>query len=131
MIVDLNGIPIEFFFTPGSMSDTRVLDCFHLNLKKDSIIYGDKAYNNYQFEDLLFEISGIKLVTQRKKNSNRPHKIADEFRLSSVRQRVETTFSSIISLMPRCIKSTTPRGFFLKIFFFIIGYMSTRIFAKI
>jgi hypothetical protein len=122
MIVDLNGVPIEFLFTPGSESDTKAFRRFHFNFPEKSTIYGDKAYNDYVQEDLLKELCKIQVVAKRKKNSKRPHSPSTNFLLSLKRNRIETAFSSIVGLMPRCIRAATTKGFYLKVFFFILGH---------
>ena len=78
-------------------------------------------------EDLLKESSNIDLIPKRKKNSNRRHSPEREFLLSITRNKIETTFSVIVSLMPRCIRAVTQKGFCLKVFLFIFGYMINKI----
>ena len=43
----------------------------NLDLPESSIICADKAYTDYDYEDLLEEV-GLHLKAQRKKNSKRP-----------------------------------------------------------
>jgi hypothetical protein len=123
MIIDSDGVPIEFSFTPGSASDIRSLEDFPLSLPEESILLGDKGYTNYDFEDKLRDFDKIKLLTKRKANSKRTHKQEDEYLLSVKRNYVETVFSSIISRMPRHIRARTENGFCLKVMFFILAYM--------
>ena len=52
MMVNQSGRPVEVFLTPGSASDTAELKNFHFNLERGSTVYGDKAYNEYETEDL-------------------------------------------------------------------------------
>lgn len=127
MITDLNGIPIEFIFTPGSVNDIKSLAYFEFDLKNGSRIYADKAYNDYLQEDILKESNNIKFIPKRKINSKRKNDLFDDFLLSINRNRIETTFSRIINLMPRCIRAVTTQGFVLKVFLFILGYMIRRI----
>ena len=54
MVVDVEGVPIEFSFTPGSCSDIKALMTMGLDLPKGATLLGDRAYTNYQFEDQLF-----------------------------------------------------------------------------
>ena len=116
-------MPIEFSFTPGSVSDIKGLENLSLHLPEDSILLGDRAYTDDDFEDKLQEIEGIKLLAKRKRNSKRQHQAKDEFFLSTYRNLIETVFSSIISKMPRNIKARTEKGFCLKVVFFILVYM--------
>jgi hypothetical protein len=78
------------------------------------VVYGDRAYTDYQEEDLLQEAAGITLRAQRKKNSKRPLPLCLEFLGKPIRQRVETTFSQLEALLPHHIHAGTDRGFTLK-----------------
>jgi len=131
MVIDSDGIPIEFIFTPGSASDIKSLQKLPLELPQDSIVFGDKAYTNYSFEDALLEIENIKLVPQRRENLKRQHSTETVFYLRMQRNYVETVFSSIISKMPRCIRARTEKGFYLKVFFFILAYMINKFFPLV
>lgn len=126
MIVDLNGVPIEFIFTPGGEADVKAFRNFEFDFLPGTKVFADKAYTDYLQEDLLKEASEITLVPRRKKRSKRTNGSYDEFCLSLYRNKIETTFSSITGLMPRCIRATTPKGFCLKLFFFIFGYLIKR-----
>ena len=123
MVVDTDGVPIEFSFTPGSASDIKSLQDFSLALPEGSLLLGDSAYTNYNFEDLLMEIEKIQLLAKRRKNLKRQHSAEKNRLLSRHRNFVETVFSSIVSRMPRYIKARTEKGFCLKVFFFILAYM--------
>src|SRR5271154_5494255 len=94
-----------------------------LVVTKNSILFGDKAYTNYELEDDLLEMARISLMPKRKTNLKRQHSRSKEFIINSIRGRIETVFSSIVSRMPRYISARTEAGFFLKILFFIIAYM--------
>ena len=122
MIVDIDGVPIELIFTPGSASDVRTLQSFPLELGKNSMLMGDKAYTNYQFENFLQEYKGIKMLVKRRSNLSRQN-TKEEKSLLQKRNKIETVFSAIVSRMPRSIKARTEKGFCLKIFFFILAYM--------
>lgn len=123
MVIDSRGVPIEFSITPGSMSDIRSLKNFSLDLPKGSILMGDKAYTNYQFEDDLCNLDGIIMLVKRKRNLKRQNNKDDEQLLKNERNYIETVFSSIVSRMPRHIRARTEKGFCLKIFLFILAYM--------
>ena len=123
MIIDAEGIPIEFCFTPGSFTDITGLKELPCELPKGSVLFADRAYNGYSLEDDLQEMAGINLVARRRKNLIRQHSASLEFILNITRNRIETVFSSIISRMPRHIRARTERGFYLKITFFIISYL--------
>ena len=122
MVVNAQGIPIEFVFTPGSEADIKGFRRLKLDLPKESVLFGDRAYNDYVLEDFLDEELKIKLLVKRKQNSKRQHGPYEELKLSLTRNRIETVFSAIVSLMPRCIRARTEKGFCLKVMFFILAY---------
>jgi hypothetical protein len=68
MLIDSSGIPIEFMLTPGSCSDILALKNMKLNLPGGSLIFGDKAYNCYEFEDAQEENQIKNVQTQRSLN---------------------------------------------------------------
>lgn len=119
---------MEFLITPGSTADVTALKHFNFDLSSGSKLYADGAYNDQQFEELLREASGIALVPKRKKNSKRINSSKDEFILRYYRGRIETTFIGIVKLMPRSIQAKTPKGFLLKVLFFVLGYVINRLF---
>lgn len=123
MIIDINGVPVEFCLTPGSVSDISGLRRLPTNLPPGSLLFADKAYTDYGLEDCLKEVAGVDLLAARRKNLRRQHSTVREFILRQSRNQIETVFSSITSRMPRTIRARTERGFCLKIFFFIIAYM--------
>ena len=131
MIIDEDGIPIEFCFTPGSTADITGLKHLPCELPENTILFGDKAYTNYELEDDLLELAKIFLMPKRRANLKRQHLQSEVFVLDSIRGRIETVFSSIISRMPRYIQARTEGGFLLKILFFIIAYMFNLSFAYI
>jgi hypothetical protein len=118
--VTLQGQPVEFFLTPGSWSDTRALKMYNFDLPKGSLITGDKAYNDYQFEDLL-EVAGLELEPLRKKNSLRPAPPWIHYLMSCYRKTVETSGSLIEQLLPKHIHAVTPQGFELKLALFVLA----------
>ena len=93
-MVNQAGRPVEVFFTPGSASDTAELKNFNFNLEEDSTVYADKAYNEYETEDLLKEVESINLLPIRKSNSKRKLPAFVQFLQAYYRKRVETSFSS-------------------------------------
>ena len=131
MTVTFDGIPVEFFFTSGNVTDVAALKLFQFNLLRGSKVYGDKAYNDSHFETFLNRKCGIELIPQRKKNSRRKNSPEDDFFLNHHRGRIETTFSEIIGLMPRTIRAKTAKGFLLKVLFFILGYIIKRTIKKV
>jgi len=121
MIVTGNGEPVEFLPAPGAESDVTVYKQFSFDLPSDSACYGDKAYNDYDHEDMLKETAGITFRPTRKKNSLRANDSYIERKAhSTFRKRIETAFSGITALFPKSIHAVTAKGFEMKVIAFII-----------
>ena len=110
MVLSKDGIPVEILFTPGSEHDMKAFKRFTLDIPRGSVIYGDRAYTNYEFEDLL--------------------KAELRFIQSKIRKRIETVFSEITRLFPRAINAVTSSGFEIKVFSFILAYTFSLFFKK-
>ena len=96
MIVTASGEPVEFVIAPGADSDTKVFEQIDFDLPENSICYGDKSYDGYQYEDLLLEASGIIFGPLRKKNSLRAtDSYVERLAAQHTGRRVETSFSEI------------------------------------
>ena len=120
LMVTKKGQPVEFFFTPGSHSDVTYMKAFAFDLEPGSIIYADRVYNDYDFEDLLATY-GITLLPMRKKNSKRALTPWATYLQHRYRKQIETTGSMIERLLPKSIHAVTAKGFELKVVFFIIA----------
>jgi Transposase DDE domain len=121
LVVTGAGEPVEFSLVAGSEADVTVLKDLGLDLPEGSIILADKAYTDYDYEDLLEEV-GLHLKAQRKKNSKRPMAAWEEFLGKPVRQYIETVFSGLTNLFSKKIHAVTPRGFELKIVWFVLAF---------
>ena len=122
LMITTKGQPVEVFFTPGSVGDVEGLHVFPFDLPQGSSVYADKAYNDYNIEDLLEEVCGIALMPIRKKNSKRPVPDYVQFVQQMHRKRIETVGSVLHRMMPKQIHAVTSRGFELKLFLFILAY---------
>jgi hypothetical protein len=91
-----------------------------LGLPEGSIIYAEKSYTAYDYEDLLWGPSmrtsyedillkeaGLHLKVQRKKNSKRPLLAWEEFLGKPIRHYIETVFSKLTTFSLR--RSTRSR----------------------
>jgi hypothetical protein len=112
---------VEFTLAAGSEADVKVFKEMDLDLPERSSIHADKAYTDYIYEDLLKEV-GVNLISQRKRNSKRPHSTCTEFVAKPIRQYIETVFSKLSALFSRKIHAVTPRGFELKIVCFLLAF---------
>jgi IS5 family transposase len=122
MITTATGMPIEFTITPASIADITAFKMMEIDLPSNSTIYADKAYTDYNFEDLLYEISNIRLMAERKENAKRQHSGCMRYLQSKLRKRIETTFSEISRLFPRKIEAVTARGFLMKLLIFVFSF---------
>ena len=69
------GQPVECVLSPGSVGDVQVLKSYAYDLPPGSVVYADKAYNDYEIEDLLAEVEDIRLLPIRQyfgQNLGRP-----------------------------------------------------------
>jgi hypothetical protein len=121
LMVTQDGQPVECFLTPGSVGDVDALKYYAYELPDGAIIYADKAYNDYEIEDLLQEVDHIQLLPIRKKNSKRALSPSVAFVQSYHRKRVETAGSLIAQLLPKSIHAVTSQGFELKVALFVIA----------
>jgi Transposase DDE domain len=121
LMVTQDGQPVDCFLTPGSFGDVDALKSYAYELPDGSIIYADKAYNDYEIEDLLKDVDHIQLLPMRKKNSKRALSSSISFVQSYYRKRVETAGSLIVQLLPKSIHAVTSQGFELKVALFVIA----------
>ena len=89
LVVSGAGEPVEFSLAAGSEADVTVFKELNLDLPEGSIICADKAYTDYDYEDLLEEV-GLHLKAQRKKNSKRPMPAWEEFLGKPIRKFANT-----------------------------------------
>ena len=121
LMVTQAGQPVECFLTPGGCGDVNALKYYAYELPDGCIIYADKAYNDYEIEDLLKDVDDIQLLPMRKKNSKRALSPSISFVQSYYRKRVETAGSLIEQLLPKSIHAVTSQGFELKVVLFVIA----------
>ena len=122
LMVTQDGQPVECFLTHGGFGDVDALKYYAYELPDGSIIYADKAYNDYEVEDLLKEVDHIQLIPIRKKNSKRALPPEVSFVQHYHRKIVETAGSLIEQLLPKSIHAVTSQGFELKVALFVIAY---------
>lgn len=126
MISSASGMPVQMLLLPASISDISGFKQIDLSLQKNSVIYADKAYNDYLYEDRLMQEKQIHLIPLRKKNSKRK---GSEY-LARIRKRkrrmIETAFSCIEKLMPRSIHAVTKLGLELKAMLFVVAYAFSK-----
>jgi hypothetical protein len=121
LMVTKDGQPVECFLTHGGFGDVDALKYYAYELPDGAVIYADKAYNDYEIEDLLHDADQISLIPMRKKNSKRALPPYISFVQSYHRKRVETAGSLIEQLLPKSIHAVTAQGFELKVALFVIA----------
>lgn len=121
VLTDISGIPIEFYIEPASFHDVKIFQKFTFNIKKNSVIYADAAYNHYRFEEFLEKERAIFLAVKRKVNAkNAPlQKVIYDCRKRKI---IETTFSCMLQNTLRNIHAITRKTLELKLSLIIIAY---------
>jgi hypothetical protein len=120
LLVTKDHQPVEFFLSPGGISDPEALTQYDFELPAGAFVFADKAYTNYGVEDLLAAV-GIQLAPDRKKNSHRPLLPWLWGLLHHYRNQVETAGSLIERLLPKSIHAVTAKGFELKVILFVLA----------
>jgi Transposase DDE domain len=127
MLTTAQGRPVEFIITPASVADITAFKMMNIDLKPGSVIFGDKAYTDYSFEDLVEEFESIKILPQRKSNAIKQHSGCLQYLQSVIRKRIETTFSLITGMFSRKIHAVTSQGFILKLVIFVTAFSLEQI----
>lgn len=91
-------------------------------LLQGSMLFGDKAYNNYEQEHFSMQCDKIQLRPLRKSNSVRLDMPYEVYYKNHVRKMIENSFAKITDLFPRHIHATSNEAFLLKIFIFILAF---------
>lgn len=120
VVATAEGQPFEVMLCPGKYHDIEPFKLMNLDLPNGSNLYGDSAYTDYAKEEELKK-QGVRVIIERKANSQRPHLLEDWFDLKRFRKTIETTFSQISALLPKKIHAVTDLGFELKVMGFIIA----------
>jgi hypothetical protein len=86
----------EWLLAPAAVHDLNALDALVLDCR-DLVLVGDKAYNDQELENRLWQKRRIQLLPLRRDNQTRQW--PDEVRraLGNVRHRVETVFSALVT----------------------------------
>lgn len=127
VLINAQGIPVEFCFVPGSESDVQALKKLPLTVAAESNIYGDSAFTDYTIEDDMKEAEFIQLMIQRKSNAKRKDEPWIRFIKEYMRKGIETTFSEIKALFLRKIHAVTFKGFLIKLVMFMLGFTLNKL----
>jgi hypothetical protein len=127
VLINTQGIPVEFCFVPGSESDVQALKKLPLTVSPESNIYGDSAFTDYTIEDDMKEADLVQLMIQRKSNATRKDEPWIRFIKEYMRKGIETTFSEIKALFLRKIHAITFKGFLIKLVMFMLGFTLNKL----
>lgn len=122
VVVAANGCPVEVLPLCGCSADLVGMQELTLDLPVGATLYGDKAYNDYAYEETLQETRSLTLLPIRKDNSKRSHSAAVAAQIRQVRKRIETTFSQVTAKFTRRIAAVTEACFESKIMATFVAY---------
>jgi hypothetical protein len=122
LMITKEGQRVECFLTPGLSSDVHGLKIFLFDVPEGSQIYAEKAYNDYEREDVLFEAAEIHLSSIRKKNPKRMLPPYSAYVQHYYRKLIETLGSLLERMLPKTIPAVSAEGFELKVFLFVLAY---------
>ena len=126
VIVRDKGILVEYCFTVGNTHDIDGLRQMPLAFSQKSTLFADSAYTDYLLEEMLAD-DDINLLAARKQNANKKHEPWVEYIISTLRKKVETSFSDIAKYFPKNIHAVTDKGFLIKLIAFIFGYTIDKV----
>jgi hypothetical protein len=86
----------EWLLAPAAIHDLNVLDALVLDCR-DLVLVGDKAYNDQELENRLWQKRRIQLLPLRRDNQTRQWPDEARRALGNVRHRVETVFSTLVT----------------------------------
>jgi hypothetical protein len=122
------GVPVEFLVTPGSKSDNGAMQAMDIDIPAGSSLYGDAAYTNQLYKELLHDCSGITLKAETKKNFKEQNSWLQSLEIKYFRKKIETSFAAITQVFPKKIHAVTAKGFLLKILIFIVTFTLSHVF---
>ena len=70
---NLRSLFVEFLITPASIADITALKAKQIDVRFGAVLYGDKAYTDYSFEDMLRDSMDVRLIPERKSCLRRQH----------------------------------------------------------
>lgn len=120
LLITATGQPVEFFLVPGASNDAGCLDLYDFDLPTPARIIADKAFTDYELEDVLAE-ADLHLAPLRKSNSKRPIPPWETFLRLSERRFIESVGSLFNAFLPKRIHATSQLGFELKLVLFVLA----------
>jgi hypothetical protein len=113
LICTADGIPVSFDLRPAAEQDLTPIHELTVNLPAGATVFGDKGYIAADDARTIFEQTGVRLVTIRRKNMS-PNRWVDDFDLRLYRKRIETVYSQLEKMGIQRLHARSNPGFDLK-----------------
>lgn len=126
LICTPEGIPVSFDLLPASSHDLTPIHELMVGLPSGASVFGDKAYISANDAKTLFEETGVRLVSAKRKNMT-PNRWADDFDLRTYRKRIETVYSQMEAMGMQRLHARTNHGFDLKAWASLLALAFTNI----
>ena len=126
LICTAEGIPVSFDLLPAAEHDLTPIHELTFPLPAGSAVFGDKGYISAADALTIFEESGVRLVSIRRKNMQ-PNCWADDFDLRLYRKRIETVYSQLDKMGIQHLHARTNLGFDLKAWASLLALAFTNI----
>lgn len=127
LICTADGLPVAFDLLPAAAHDLTPLHELAFALPPGAVVFADKGYLSQADPDSLFEATGVRLVTPKRKNM-RPNRWADDYDLALYRKRIETVYSQLESMGLQRLHARTNLGFDLKTWASLLALAFTNLF---
>lgn len=126
MVCTTEGIPVAFDLLPAAQQDLTPLHELLVGLPKGSTVFGDKGYISAQDAASLWQHTGVRLVSPRRKNMS-PNTWADDYDLRLYRKRIETVYSQMEAMGTQRLHVRTHLGLDLKLHASLLALAFTNI----
>jgi len=120
------GVPVAFDWLPASEHDLTPIHELTANLPAGATVFGDKGDISAEDARTIFEETGIRLVSMRRKNMT-PNTWADDYDLRRYRKRIETVYSQLEAMGIQRLHVRTNLGFDLKAWASLLALAFTNI----
>jgi hypothetical protein len=127
LVCTAEGVPVAFDLLPASEHDLTALHELAFALPKGASLFGDKGFISEADALSLWEATGVRLVTPRRKNMA-PNPWADDFDLALYRKRIETVYSQLAAMGIQRLHARTNLGFDLKAWASLLALAFTNLF---
>ena len=129
LLVTSVGEPVEFFLSAGSLHDMQGLRALRLDLPTGSHLWGDKAYQDQNEQQLLQQAGQITQVALKRRNARQPLPQCLVYLTQIGKQQVETAFSLLDRTLPKHLHAVSAQGFLIKLQTAVIAYAFDRLLA--